>query len=134
MEIKEKKPDLVVWDDQKGYYAKELTYGSNVGAPAIKLDDVGGWKKNQANTLNKHFSKKYEELKEKFEKLIDEVNWNELVYKSEYNFIPVVGETYHLYIRDNDTTFLSLIDPHSWNKKHIGSFQLDSNQKWLKTK
>ena len=42
--MKKKKPDLVVWDEEKGYYSKELSYGSNVGAPAIKLEDVGGWK------------------------------------------------------------------------------------------
>ena len=124
--------DLVVWDESNGYYARELTYTSNIGAPAIKLDDVGGWKKNNANTLNKYFNKKYDELREQFEKLVDEVNWNEIVYSSQYNFIPVVGETYHLYIRDDETTFLSLIEPNSWNKKHIGSFTLDSNQKWVK--
>mgnify|MGYP000598406580 CR=1 FL=1 len=46
---KNSKPDLVVWDEEKGYYQKELTYGSNVGAPAIKMEDVGGWKQTQAN-------------------------------------------------------------------------------------
>ena len=127
-----KKPDLVVWNEEKGYYQKELTYGSNVGAPAIKLEDVGGWKQMQANTVNKHFRSKYEELKEEFQKLIDEVNWNELVYSSDYSFIPVIGETYHLYMRKNDTTFLSLIDPNSWNQNYIGSFKLDSTQKWIK--
>ena len=41
MKDEKKKPDLVVWNEEKGYYAKELTYGRNIGAPAIKLDDVG---------------------------------------------------------------------------------------------
>jgi hypothetical protein len=53
-----KKPDLVVWDENKGYYSKELTYGTNVGAPAIKLEDVTGWKSNQANEANKQFKTK----------------------------------------------------------------------------
>lgn len=127
-----KKPDLVVWNEEKGYYQKELTYGSNVGAPAIKLEDVGGWKQMQANTVNKHFKSKYEELKAEFQKLIDEVNWNELVYSSSYSFIPVIGEVYHLYVRKDDTTFLSLIDPSSWNQNYVGSFKLDSTQKWIK--
>lgn len=132
MNKKKKKPDLVVWNEEKGYYQRELTYGSNLGAPAIKLDDVKGWKQNQANSVNKHFEKKYDELKKEFERLIDEVNWNELVYSSEYNFIPVIGEVYHLYMRDDGTIFLSLIEPKFWNKKHIGSFELDSRQKWIK--
>lgn len=129
---KNDKPDMVVYDDEKGFYQRELTYGSNIGAPAIKIDDVKGWKQNQANSANKQFKTKYDELKLEFQKLIDEVNWNDLVYSSSYSFIPVIGETYHLYIRDNDTTFLSLIDPTQWKQKYIGSFKLDSTQKWIK--
>ena len=127
-----KKPDLVVWDEEKGYYQRELTYGSNQGAPAIKLEDVGGWKQMQAGVANKQFKSRYDELKEEFQKLIEEVNWNELVYQSTYSFIPVMGETYHLYVREDDSTFLSLINPNQWNKKYVGSFKLDSTQKWIK--
>ena len=130
--MKKKKPDLVVWDEEKGYYQRELTYGSNQGAPAIKLEDVGGWKQMQAGVANKQFKSRYDELKEEFQKLIDEVNWNELVYQSTYSFIPVMGETYHLYVREDDSTFLSLINPNQWNKKYVGSFKLDSTQKWIK--
>jgi hypothetical protein len=130
--MEKKKPDLVVWNEEKGYYQRELTYGSNQGAPAIKLEDVGGWKQMQAGVANKQFQSKYEELKSEYQKLIDEVNWNELVYQSTYSFIPVMGEVYHLYMRNDDTTFLSLISPNQWNKKYIGSFKLDSTQKWTK--
>jgi hypothetical protein len=130
--MKKKKPDLVVWDEERGYYSKELTYGSNVGAPAIKMEDVGGWKQIQANVANKQFKAKYEELKEEFRKLIDEVNWNEIVYSSKYSFLPVMNEVYHLYINKDETTFLSLISPTEWNQKYIGSFKLDSTQKWIK--
>jgi hypothetical protein len=131
---KNDKPDLVVWDEEKGYYQKELTYGSNHGAPAIKIEDVGGWKQMQANVANKQFKTKYEELKEEFQKLIDEVNWNELVYSSHYSFIPVMNETYHLYVKNDDTTFLSLISPEEWGQKYVGSFKLDSTQKWIKVR
>jgi hypothetical protein len=129
---KNSKPDLVVWDEEKGYYQKELTYGSNVGAPAIKMEDVGGWKQTQANIANKQFKSRYDELKTEFQKLIDEVNWNDLVYTSNYSFIPVMGEIYHLYIKNDDSMFLSLISPNQWRQKHIGSFRLDSTQKWIK--
>jgi len=128
-----KKPDLVVWDEERGYYSKELTYGSNVGAPAIKVDDIKGWKSNQAKEVNKQFKSKYEELKAEFQKLVDEVNWNELVYSSSYSFIPVIGEEYHLYVGKNENLFLSLISPNEWNQQHVGSFKLDSTQKWIKT-
>ena len=129
---KKDRPDLVVWSEERGYYQRELTYGSNIGAPTINLEDVKGWKSNQANVANKQIRKKYEELKEEYKKLIDEVNWNELVYSSQYSFIPSIGEVYHLYVREDDSTFLSLISPEQWNKKYVGSFRLDSTQKWIK--
>jgi hypothetical protein len=43
-----------------------------------------------------------------------------------------MGEIYHLYIKDDETMFLSLISPDQWRQKHIGSFKLDSTQKWIK--
>jgi hypothetical protein len=129
---KKKKPDLVVWDEERGYYPRELTYGSNNGAPAIRLDDVSGWKQNQANKANKVFNKKFEEIKDEFAHLIDEVKWNEFVYSTNYNFIPVIGETYYLYRKSDGTNFLSLISPDEWNMEFIGATRLESNNKWIK--
>lgn len=129
---KKKKPDLVVWSEEKGYYSKELTYASNVGAPAIRLEDVGGWKQIQAQNANKIFTKKYEEIKDEFKKLVDEVSWNEFVYSATYNFVPVIGETYYLYEKKDGSPFLSLIAPTEWNMKFIGATRLESNNKWLK--
>lgn len=130
--MKNKKPDLVVWDEERGYYQKELTYGSNQGAPAIKLEDVTGWKNSQIQTVNKQFKNRYDELKEEFQKLIDEVKSNELVYSSKYSFIPVVGESYYLYDKGDGTTFMSLIEPTQWNQKYLGTYKLDSFYKWVK--
>lgn len=133
MDTKKKKiPDLVAYDDERGYYSRELTYGSNLGAPAINIEDVQGWKQNQANKANKQFKKKYDELKTEFKKLVDEVNWNELVYSAGYTFKPILGTVYHLYMRKDETMFLSLIDPNTWNQDYIGSFELDSTEKWIK--
>ena len=132
MSKEKKKPDLVVWDEERGYYSKELTYGSNIGAPSIHLEDVDGWKQMQAQKANKVFTKKYNELKEKFEELIDEVKWNEFVYSAKYNFLPVMGETYYLYERADGSPFLSLIAPNEWPMKFIGATRLESNNKWIK--
>jgi hypothetical protein len=129
---KKKKPDLVVWDEDNGYYAKELTYGSNIGAPSIILEDVGGWKRIQAQNANKIFTKKYEEIKDEFKKLVDEVSWNEFVYSATYNFLPVIGETYYLYEKQDGSVFLSLIAPDEWKMKFLGATRLESNNKWIK--
>jgi hypothetical protein len=127
----EKKPDLVVWSEERGYYSKELTYGSSTSAPAIRLEDVGGWKQIQAQNANKIFTKKYEEIKNEFKRLVDEVSWNEFVYSSTYNFLPVIGETYYLYEKNDGSVFLSLIAPNEWRMKFLGATRLESNNKWI---
>ena len=48
------------------------------------------------------------------------------------NFIPVIGETYHLYQREDGTDFLSLIEPNSWKQVHMGSFRFETSRKWIK--
>jgi hypothetical protein len=132
MSNKSKKPDLVVWDETRGYYASSLTYGTNVSAPAIKLEDVDTWKQRSANKVNQQLKSKYDELVEEVKKLADEYKWNELIYTAKYSFQPVIGEIYHLYMKNDETLFLSLINPNEWKQKYIASFKLDSSEKWLK--
>ena len=132
---KSKKPDLVVWSEERGYYPRELTYGSNLGAPSISIDDVQGWRQRGVTTSNSYFDSKFLEIKAQYEKYIEEFNWNQLIYKeAEYSFTPIVGHIYHLYQRDSGKLFLSIIEPKSWNMFHIGSFILDTTNKWNKIK
>ena len=120
-----RKPDNVA--DNPGL----LTYGSNIGAPSISVDNIDGWKKSNVLKVNKELNIRFEELKTQYQKLIEEYEWNQLVYSSHYNFEPIIGEIYHLY-QNKDKTFLSLISPEEWNFGHIGSFRLGSNNKWVK--
>ncbi|WP_026705114.1 DUF2452 domain-containing protein [Flavobacterium soli] len=126
-----KKPDNIVFSDEKGYNAAILPYGTNVGAPAIKVDDVVGWKSRGIDTINKEFQNKFDELKLQYQNLMQEYQWNELVYNAKFSFEPVVGEIYHLYVGEDGVHFLSLIAPQEWNKEHIGTFKLNSDKKWI---
>ena len=130
--MEDKIPDNIVYDKEKGYNANILPYGTSVGAPAIKLDDIPTWKAISVNKVNKQLSAKFNELKEEYQKLVEEYKWNDLVYKSKFNFEPVMGETYHLYVGNDGELFLSLIEPNQWNREHIGSFTLNSERKWIK--
>lgn len=109
-----------------------LPYGSNIGAPAIIKDDIDGWKMIRVNKVNKQFEDRFLEIKEEYEKLINEFKWNELVYKSKFNFEPVIGETYHLYYNNTGNVFLSLIEPSQWTYEFIGSFRYNYDNKWIK--
>lgn len=121
-----KKPDNVA--DNPGL----LPYGSNVGAPSIKIENIEGWKNSKVIKVNKEFNNRYESLKKQYDELVEEFKWNEIVYNSKFNFEPIVGETYHLYYGQNGSTFLSLVEPNQWNREHIGSFTLNYDNKWVK--
>jgi hypothetical protein len=121
-----KKPDNV--SDNPGL----LPYGTNVGAPAIKQEDVSLWKNEKVNKTNHYFHTRYEEIKEEYRKLIEEFEWNKLVYESNFKFTPIKGQIYHLYQKEQGSLFLSLIEPELWNQIFVGSFKLDSNDKWIK--
>lgn len=126
-----KKPDSVVFSEEQGYYAKTVSYGTNVGAPVIKLDDVVSWKSRGVDHVNKEFEAKFKELKKQYDDLMHEFEWNEMVYNARFSFEPVIGEIYHMYKADDGINFLSLIAPTEWNKEHIGTFKLNSDKKWI---
>jgi len=109
-----------------------LPYASNVGAPAIVVEDIKHWKQTRVTNVNKQFLSKFEELKQEYQKLIDEYKWNDLVYKSKFSFEPVINETYHLYSRDNGELFLSLIESNRWTQNYIASFKYNHDNKWIK--
>ena len=124
-------PDNVVYSDENGYNASQLPYSTSIGAPVIKMDDVVSWKSRGISNVNKEFENRFNELKFQYDKLIEEFEWNELIYNAKFTFEPVIGETYHLYRDSNLVYFLSLISPLEWNKEHIGTFKLNSEKKWI---
>lgn len=109
-----------------------LPYGSNVGAPAIRLENLQTWKDTRVQSVNKQFENRLEELKKEYDNLIEEYKWNDLVYQSKFSFEPVINKIYHLYYSTNGSTFLSLVEPNEWNKEHLGSFRYNHNNKWVK--
>ena len=129
--MENKKPDNVVFSDEKGYNASVLPYATNVGAPAIRMDDVVSWKNRNISTVNKEFENKFKELKSQYENLMQEFEFNELVYSAKFSFEPVIGEIYHLYTGEDGVNFLSLISPQEWNREHVGTFKLNSDKKWI---
>ena len=109
-----------------------VPYGTNVSAPAIKVENIDNWKVVNVSKVNHQLRKRFNELKEEYQKLVDEYNWNDLVYNAKFNFEPLIGETYHLYVGRDGNIFLSMVEPHLWKYEHIGSFTMDSNNKWNK--
>ena len=109
-----------------------MPYGDNVSAPSIKPVNIVAYKQEKLIRTNAYFESRFNEIKTEYRQLLEAFKWNELVYSSDFRFEPIKGHTYHLYQKENTELFLSLIWPTEWNQIWIGSFVIDSNDKWIK--
>lgn len=130
---KEKKPDNVVFNEEtKTYDAALKPYSTSVGAPTITATDNTPWKNRSISKINHKIESRFLELQTQYKKMIEEFEYNKLIFDAKFTFEPVIGEVYHLYKRDNGETFLSLIAPDECNFNAIGSFYLNADQIWEK--
>ena len=123
-----KKPDNIVFNsltNEYDSYKKEYpTSFNSKNFSAEKLSKI-------ELESQPYFQKKLLEIKAQYDRLKTELEWNELIYKSKYNFKPIIGEIYYLYNNDKKN-FLSIINPNEWDFKCIGKFKLRSNNIWEK--
>ena len=128
--MKKKYPDNIVYDEESGEFdAKLKQYPTTVGSQKFEPINVD---KSDSIKADKYFQSRLNELKDEYKRLVNEYNWTSLVYKSTYNFQPILGEPYHLYENENKDLFLSLIEPSQWDRVYIGTFKLLNNGKWEK--
>ena len=79
MKKESKKPDQVVFNEASGRYDAALKpYSTNLGAPAIKIDDITTWKNNNVHKVNHHFKTKFETLKKEYQTMLDTFEYNNL--------------------------------------------------------
>ena len=130
---KDKKPDSVVFNTETQKYDAALKpYATNVGAPVITTTDTNAWKNRSINKINHKVEAKYLELKAEYEKMMQEFEYNNLIFESKFTFEPIVGEVYHLYKRKNGDSFLSIIAPEQCRFNALGSFYLNADHIWEK--
>lgn len=123
------RPDNV--PDSYSENAHILPYGSNASAPAIVLPDTALFKSERGANAGNFFTQKLDEINSEYNRLVALANDTELVYNSKYNFVPRVGQTYHLYCTSPQEYILSMIEPESWDKfKHMGSFLFTADNTW----
>lgn len=131
--MQKKKPDQVVFDEkEKKYNASLLPYATNTGAPKITPTDVTSWKNSNVQKVNHQLQTKFEALKKEYELLMEQYEYNNLIYNATYQFEPLVGKTYHLYEHAQKGIFLSIIAPNECNFNYKGSFRLNEDKMWIK--
>ena len=130
---KEKKPDLVVFNEKTQQYDAALKpYGTSASSPVIKPLNTATWRNDGVQRVNKQFQSKFEEVRDEYEQLIQKFQYNDLVYNSKFSFEPNIGEVYYLYNNKKAESFLSIITPNQCSFDYIGSFRLNSNKMWEK--
>ena len=75
-----------------------------------------------------------DQIKEQYQNLLEQYQYNEILYNSKFGFEPIVGNTYHLYKRKNKEFFLSILAPEECDFNFSGSFKLNSDKIWIKIK
>jgi hypothetical protein len=128
--VKKKYPDNIVYNVDTGKFDANLkNYPTTVGSQ--KFDPIVV-DKSEGIKADKFFNSRLTELKKEYEILVSKYVDTKLVYDSDYNFQPIVGETYHLYEKEDGNNFLSIISPKEWDKKYVGSYVLLNNGTWEK--
>ena len=125
-----KYPDNIVFDyEKKEYNANKKEYPTTSSAPNFSVDLID---KNLPHECKNYFETQLKELQNRYQQIKEEYEWTELIYNASYRFKPDIGSTYHLYQKNENTNFLSLIEPENWQAKYLGSFKLLSYGKWIK--
>ncbi len=127
--MSESEPEEPVLAEEEEKRSNFLPYPASTLSPQIIPNDLTSFKSRGASKVQKALKQQLTELQEQYHRVIDEFNWNKLVYEAEFNFEPVMGETYHLY-QIGENFRLTLIGPGEWSHKFIGSFRLDSDGRW----
>lgn len=110
-----------------------LHYPVSTMSPRIVPTDLTTFKTHGVSKVQKDAAQRLIQLREEYMRVVDEFNWNKLVYEANFGYEPVVGEVYHLY-RDTEkgesALHLSMIGPGEWNKPFVASLRLNFGGQW----
>ncbi len=110
-----------------------LPYGITSSAPAISLPDTDLFKSERGANAGNYFEEKIRHLNDEYDRLVTLAKYTDLVYNSRYNFIPRVGQIYHLYYT-GEYYLLSMIEPERWNRyDFVASFRFTADNIWEMT-
>jgi len=107
-----------------------LTYGTDFSAPRIDLPDTQLFQTERGSLARNYFENKLELLNQEYQNLVELAKLNEALYNANYNFVPRVGVTYHLYRLHTGETILSLIEPERWDQEFLGSYVYTADSVW----
>lgn len=101
-----------------------LPYAHTSGSAVIKPIDKGRVKGVAVEAMRQQTSMQLEQIRRQMELLAQQaqriqrrVEVSEIIYSADIGFRPVIGQTYYLYQRADQTHSLSMIAPDEWGRK-----------------
>lgn len=112
--------------------ASALEYGITPSAPAtISRPDIAKWKSRVSPDVANYFVERAEELQREYQTLVESYELNRLVYNSQINFEPVIGQIYYVYEKSPDERVLSLVSPrHTFWSGFVCAVRLTTPYTW----
>ena len=110
-----------------------MPYGDSVSAPAITEVDTTGYREIKSKEASAKLRGRYQELQEEFRQLIATSEDTQRMYDASVSFVPIVGQVYHLYRRENGDEWISMIAPDDFGRyyhEYLGSYRLATDSVW----
>ena len=127
------------------YYHGEAKFSPiplTVSSPVIKATDKGKIRANAVQSMMEHAQQQMDLLRKPAQLIMDQVaeierrmKLSEEIYSADLSFEPVVGQTYHLYERENGKKFVSIVGPTEWGRSktdlaHLATVILLADKSW----
>lgn len=107
-----------------------LPYAHTVGSAVIRPIDKGRTKGLAMSAMYEQTNKELDKIRKHVELLIAQaqevhqrVELSEKIYQAEMNFKPLIGHTYHLYLKKDGKFVLSMIAPDEWGSSMPYAFE-----------
>ncbi|GIV33811.1 MAG: hypothetical protein KatS3mg031_1346 [Chitinophagales bacterium] len=119
-----------------------LPYPHTIGSSVIAPIDKKGLKGSSLATVEEQAEMQLNQIRQQVELLIRQANhikekvaFAQRVYEADINFIPVPGEIYYMYERNEGGYVISMVAPWEWKKKipfkaFVGAVKLMADRTW----
>ena len=106
-----------------------LPYGTTSSSPSIVLPDTALFLSERGSLTKNYFENAVELLNREYDAIRRLAELNELVYNASYNFVPRVGQRYHLYQKVDGGYLLSMIE--NWKAyEFVVSLEFTADSVW----
>ncbi len=103
---------------------------------AREIEEADRFTGARVNAQLKVIAGQIEDLQHKAREIMTEARHEQLLHRAECAFKKIPGRVYHLYLRDDDRRYFSMLSPEDWkgNPPHLfqGSFRLGNDMSWIR--